>query len=212
MSFWLIRTCITADKLYGVILCFNSSLQLLHLFRRLLQLCFTVTLKNCSVDYDSSPDSTSSWREKINNFSLRIKHFLVVINYKVRWRTERQHYFVFTYHEPAVSPWDGLLCLVLVHLSQSDRTLLGKQVLHLDFLLQRVTTVSLKDSTVSTVDYSKEHFKHFCFYSPGSVLAIGFLSVENIAKNDRVRWGGYVTWCGNSLAEHLGVEEEKSVN
>ena len=41
-------------------LCFKSSLQLLQLFSRMLQLCFTVKLQKCFVDYDTSPDFISS--------------------------------------------------------------------------------------------------------------------------------------------------------
>ena len=41
-------------------LCFKSSLQLLQLFSRMLQLCFTVMLQKCSVVYDTSPDFISS--------------------------------------------------------------------------------------------------------------------------------------------------------
>ena len=145
-------------------------------------------------------------------FLYNVPHFLVVIKYKVRWRNERQYYFVFTYLEQVVSPRDGLISPVLVHRSQSYRTLLGKKALHLDFLLQSWTAVSLKDWTVATVEYSKEHFKHFCFYLPESSLGDCFLSVENMAKNDRVRYGGYVTWSGNLLASNLSVEEEERVN
>ena len=63
----LLVTLFTADELFGVILWFvlfffylhfKSSLQLLQLFSRTLQLCFTVKLQRCSVD--TSPDFISS--------------------------------------------------------------------------------------------------------------------------------------------------------
>ena len=39
---------------------FKIRVQLLQLFSRMLQLCFTVKLQNCSEDYDTSPDFISS--------------------------------------------------------------------------------------------------------------------------------------------------------
>ena len=40
--------------------CFQKLLQLLQLFSRMLQFCFTVKLQNCSVDYHTSPDFIST--------------------------------------------------------------------------------------------------------------------------------------------------------
>ena len=34
---------------------------------RIPQLCFTVKLQNCSVDYDTSADFTSAWREEMTS-------------------------------------------------------------------------------------------------------------------------------------------------
>ena len=50
---------------------FKTSLQLLQLFRRMLQRCFTVKLKKCFGDYVTSPDFPSAWRgEVITEFTV----------------------------------------------------------------------------------------------------------------------------------------------
>ena len=63
-------------ELYGAIFCFlnhflKSNLQLLTLFSRTLQLCFTVKLQKCFVSYDTSPAAVHRDRGWRHQSSLR---------------------------------------------------------------------------------------------------------------------------------------------
>lgn len=44
---------------------FETSPQLLQLFRRMLQCCFAVKFKKCFEDNKTSPDLPSAWREEM---------------------------------------------------------------------------------------------------------------------------------------------------